>query len=414
MVALVVIARLAVTRSISLSPKYVLLGILVGLHILLGVIINAVPPGAIVFGIRPYLKWVPIFLIPVVYQLSQGDLKELLKFILMMALLQCPFAIFQRFIQYKDISTGDVITGTLGENASGALSIFMVSAIALLIAFYVRKRIRFSQVMVLVSLLFIPTTINETKVTLILLPLALVVPYIFSVRKIKPIQLIGIPVLALMLTIGFVAIYDQVASKWGGLSVGFFVDKQAETYMYRGDDRHDDVELSPRRIGKNLLLPKEIITLEEGGGRIDKILLPINVLSNDSVKLWVGLGVGNAMLSSVSISSGSYGWRLGIISNDTLMSFLLWETGIGGLLLFLIFMLLVTYDAYKLARTDDIRGAMAAGWLGVLVIIFLSIPYTNIFYFSVLIYLFALLSGMVAAEAARIKRIQRIHSNHES
>ena len=56
---------------------------------------------------------------------------------------------------------------------SSMLSIFLICVVAVLMGMYLRKQITGKALAVLFLLLLIPTTINETKGTLVLLPIAL-------------------------------------------------------------------------------------------------------------------------------------------------------------------------------------------------------------------------------------------------
>ncbi|KAF0191339.1 MAG: hypothetical protein FD165_1935 [Gammaproteobacteria bacterium] len=397
-VLVVILARIATYRSLCLSPKYLVLGVLAVLHAVSGMILNTVDPGTIVTGLRPYLKWIPLFLLPAVYRFSEQEISGQIKLILILGLMQSPLAFFQRFVQYRDAATGDFVTGTLGESASGVLSIFLLSVIAVVIAFYVRGRLRFPQMLLLTLALFLPTTINETKVTLLLLPLAIVVPYIVASNRLSMAQLVVIPVLGALLTTGFVVIYDYAGSMWGARGISEFVDKEADSYLYSESDATRENLLEKNRIGSGLQLPEELITPDEGGGRVEKLLLPLKNLSDNPLRLWVGLGVGNASPSIINVFSGTYSGRIGKISSETLSSFLLWEVGVGGIIILFTFLIILMYDTYKIGKEKNTLGVLAAGWFGVLVIVLLTVPYLNLFYANVLVFLFAYISGYISAE----------------
>jgi hypothetical protein len=119
------ILTFAIKKSLNVDRKYlVAIGFFL-MVIVAGVILNGVGPGAIFIGIRAYFKHLPLFFLPLVYNFSEKEFKNQLNFILPLLLLQCPLSIFQRFIQFRGVPTGDVITGTLW--LSGLLSITMIS-----------------------------------------------------------------------------------------------------------------------------------------------------------------------------------------------------------------------------------------------------------------------------------------------
>lgn len=400
---LVILLRIAVSKTITVSPKYIVLGGLVLLHLLTGLIVNSVAPGTIVAGIRPYLKWLPLFFLPMVYSFSDREIGQQARFVLFLALLECPIAIFQRFIQYKGIASGDNVTGSLGAGGSGALSIFLLSVIAVLFAYYLKGRIRLIFFIVILCVLFLPTMINETKVTFLLLPIVLIVPYLYASRNALSVpKFAGVATLGLSLMFLFVLVYDQIVGQWGGQGIQDFMLKRVDSYLYSGIDFSKENLLSQSQIGSNMVLPEEVIGTKEGGGRLDKILLPINTLSNQPIKFWLGLGIGNVSTSVINIFSGEYTERLGAISGESLLSFLLWETGIGGVFLLLLFVLFLLVDAHKVSKLNNSAGIFASGWMGVLVIYLIAVPYINFFYFNTLIFLFAYFSGYIVSKAGHV------------
>jgi len=129
-------------RRLDIEIKYILLLVFACLHVLIGLIINMVPMGTIALGSRTYLKWIPIFLIPVVHCFSSSDIKKILKFLLVLLVIQLPVVLFQRLVMFRHSESGDPITGTLGAGSSGALSVLLVSGIAILMSFYISGKIK--------------------------------------------------------------------------------------------------------------------------------------------------------------------------------------------------------------------------------------------------------------------------------
>lgn len=413
LVFLFVLMRISLYRVMALGTKYVLLGIFALAHIVAGLIINGVDPGTILFGMRPYMKWIPIILLPMAYRFSDEEIMGQLKLILYLSLIQFPVSFFQRFIEYRDAPTGDLITGTFGSNASGALSIFLISAVAVLMAFYMKRMLSLKKFIVMIVILFLPTTVNETKATILLLPLAVVIPYLYSVKRLSVSQLLGITTSTVALGIVFTVIFNYVVSSWGESSLqDFFSSGEVESYMYTGNEHDTNNVLDKNKIGSNFSLPERTINMREGGGRIDKLLLPIKTLSGQPIKLWVGLGIGNTTDSFARVFSGAYSSQLGVVNHATLLSFLLWETGVGGVVIFAVFMLFLLLDVRMLAKSDGIPSILASGWMGVLAIVVLTTTYTNLLYFNILIYVFTLISGYLIAEAEYSKSVIFSKSQH--
>jgi len=400
---ILVLLKAAADHSIAISRMYLILAVLGVLHLLVGVLINLVSPGAIVSGLRAYVKWMPLFLLPAVYRIPVEKIGSQLKFLLFLALIQCPIALYQRLIQFKGLATGDVITGTV--NGSGVLTIYLMATIALLSAFYYRGQLRAVPFLSLLLVLFLPTTINETKVTLFLLPIALAVPFIYaSKRSLTGLQLIGIAVLGLILVTGYVTVYDHFAKSHGRRGIlEFASDENIRTrYLYK-DYRPSSRDFSSDNQAQRMVTKSRRRIDRKDVGRIDKLILPLRAFSEDPVRLWVGLGVGNASTSFLKDFSGEYADQIGTITSGTLWGFLFWETGVGGAILFLVFLYLIFRDTRILAALPDGTGTFASGWIAVVGIMLLASLYTNFFFNDVLIFLFAYFCGYIAAARYRHK-----------
>lgn len=214
LVIVVVAIRVGQRHSLYMSPKYLTIFIVFLITIMAGVAANVVQPGAIFAGILIYLRCVPFFLLPVVYESSEQELAIQLKLALGLALLQFPVSIYQRFIQFGGGSSGDSVVGTLGLSSN--LSIVLICCAAILMGFYLKGRILTKQLLIILFLLLVPTMINETTISLFLIPIALIVPAFFvkGVNKIK--GLLQISAIATLLLIVFVVVYNSYYSRWGG------------------------------------------------------------------------------------------------------------------------------------------------------------------------------------------------------
>jgi uncharacterized membrane protein (Fun14 family) len=168
-------------------------------------------------GMRVYLRYIPFFLLPAVWNISDVQLCRLLKFVLLLAFTQLPVVIYQRFVKYSTSISGDPMGGTLGASTSGVLSVFLLLCIACYISFYLKNEIKFKTFIVGFFILFLPTTMNETKITFILLPLCFILPLIFGSANKKNLKkvivLFGIMVIS---TIVLKSIYDYfIVKRWG-------------------------------------------------------------------------------------------------------------------------------------------------------------------------------------------------------
>ncbi|MFV2057710.1 MAG: hypothetical protein ACC707_14685 [Thiohalomonadales bacterium] len=346
---------------------------------------NQVDVGAIFAGLRTYFRYAPIFLLPIVFPVSDAEIRVQLKFLLLLILLQIPLVIYQRFVQFAGVGSGDPISGTL--TLSGTLSIVLISAIAVLIGFYLKKRLNIGLLIFLVLALFIPTTLNETKVTIILLPIAITVPAVlFSIKEKRVIELISVVIVAVLLLGAFVNIYDKSPGGGRGKTFGEFVQEgKLNTYLYHqegADAQTGDFELP---------------------GRVDSILWAIEKLSGDVTKLAFGLGIGNVSRSFSEKFYGTYTEKYAYLAPQlTAFSNLLWEVGLIGTFLVLIGCYFVFSDARQLSGVNSIAGALSLGWITVAIIYVICLGYQNLITTSVIGFLFAYLSGYIAASRQRL------------
>ena len=382
MAAALVVMSFAIRKHFALKRKYLLFFLLFFMFILGGIIVNAVPSGVVLAGLRSNFKHLPFFFLPVTYAFSDKQIRRQLKFLLFLSLIQCPVTIYQRFIKYAGVGTGDVVGGTLGANTSGVLSVYLACVISLVVAFYLKGRIKRSTLLILIGLLFLPTTLNETKVSLLIIPFALISPALFLPDEISRIKRI-LPVMAvcMVLMVIFVQVYDHIRVSQGRLTLGEFLERgKTKEYLYRGEKLRQE---------------KKCI------GRFDSIELAVDQISRTG-NLLLGVGIGNASLSFSDKLTGEYYkkyWQLEPQMTD--LSNLLWEQGLVGVLLFIIFFWLVLQDSIYLRARDDIAGAISLGWISVVMIVSGSFVYFNTFHQNIFAYLFWYFSGYVAAQRYR-------------
>lgn len=377
----------AVGKRNAIPAKYMILVTIFVVHVFIGLVLNAVPAGAVIAGLRNYLKFLPFFFLPMVYDFSDVQIKKQLKFIIALIAFQAPVTLYQRLVQYKGLLTGDPMTGTVGGN-SGLLAVVCTSAIAVLMGFYLKDKIKLSMFLILVVLLFIPTTIGEAKAAIIFLPVAFFAPVILAAgQQLKVSRFVLIIVVGVVAMIGFLVIYDYfITPRWGyGLLDFFAMEGRAEKYLYRGVEVGD--------FGADKI------------GRIDSWVLAIQYLSANLFQLIFGLGIGNATGSFIGGLSGDYaevGAQYAIRSSS--LTVFLWEIGILGAILYFVFFWNIFRDARRLSRYDGLSGVVGLGWAAVVILISISVLYKIVFGPNVTGYLFWYLSGYVVASLYRRRK----------
>ncbi len=379
MVGVGVVLYFALYRKIKMQPRYLFFYVAFAVHISIGLIGNHVQPLAVLGGIRTYFKFLPFYFLPMIYDISDKEMRGHLIALLCMALLQFPLALYQRFVEYKGIATGDYIAGTL--TSAPILTLFLVCTIAVLIGFYLKKRISTKTFILIAILLFLPTAINETKSTIILLPFAIMMPTIFGVRRESRIKIIAavLPASILMI-ISFPYFYKVMYS--GRMDVvQFYTTEKVIDYLYKGKEAEQVMGGSETEVH-----------------RVDSIIYAYEKNADDFFRLVWGVGIGNAAVSFSKKFQGDYtGEYVRLGGQKTGVAHFIWEIGLLGILYIVWFFLLTFMDALKLRKQNNLSGLISLGWLGVVIVLFIGIPYQNLITKNELMYPFCYLSGFLAA-----------------
>lgn len=389
---LVVVLRLMAGVRISLDRRYTAFLVLLGFVMMAGYVIQDVPTGPIVAGVRDHLKYVPFFLLPAVYRFSPAQLRAQLFVLLAILLAQTPLAVYQRFVEYANMmETGDPVRGT--ASTSSALSLLMVCAIAMLASLYFRRRIGLATFVVLGGLFFLPTTLNETKATLLLLPVALLVPALGMPRGSRALRRL-VPVAAAggLALVAFISAYNSLIQyRPNGQQLGRFIsERNFAEYLYTGAAEGEGNYI----------------------GRFDSIEFAIRGIDDDPLTFAFGLGAGNVSMSFLPQFDGehaAYYDRYGV--NLTEVTSLLWQVGVVGLVAYLIFYALLLRDSRRLSRADEEADALLGQiWAAVMVIMTFGLIYKAVFSMNEVGYLFWYFSGVVAGRVVEQRRSRRAPS----
>ncbi len=391
--AMVVVILVGIMRrQIYLAPKYTVFLLWFLLSITAGLIINHVDSLVTISGIRIYLKSLPFFLLPMVYSFSDRQIKWQLILLLILCLIQLPVTVYQRFIQYVDVATGDVVGGTLGVNTSGVLSLLLIFAIAMVVAMMYKKRLKAWVAIPLILLLFLPTTINETKVVLLLFPFVIISPIFFAPdiqnrgRKLLAMSLVGT-----IFMVGFFVMYDTLQGEREGTLMERLQSGNMFSYMYKKD-----------KVGK-------FSDLEVG--RFDAIAYAMGKISDTGNSIF-GVGIGNASPSNNVKLEGEYHKKwYWMVPHKVMFSRTLWEMGYVGILLYGALFLMTFFDSKALAKGDDFVAAFALGWTPITLIMAGSFIYLSTFVATIFSHLFFFYAGYIAA--ARYKRHKEAQAQSE-
>lgn len=377
--ALLVVITVAKHGFWYIRPVYWILIILIGCHLLFGVIANHVQPGSVIVGGRLYLRSIPFFFLALAMAAKPQDLRHQYLAIIILSAVQLPIAAVQRYRSIADgWVSGDRTYGTLMD--SGVLSIFLICVSSVAVVLYLRNKLSLGRTICLLAILLVPTMINETKVTLFLIPIAFLIPAFTAPSENRTKQAISTLVLMSLTLAVFIPTYDYfIKPKWGYGLVDFMtMEGRLDWYLSRGAEVGSRDEI----------------------GRVDSITLPIKTLKRDPVESILGLGMGSVTESGLGPQyAGQHYSRYGHLLGPT-MSRLLWEIGWLGVVLIFALMFSIFLDALKLRDRDDALGVLAHAWIAILPIMTLSLFYAPLMKQPILGALFWYYSGLIVVAAS--------------
>ena len=370
-VLLYIILASAKFKKIPFEAPYLLVYLFAGLT-LFGIIINNVDVSVAIAGVRNHLKFLPFFLLPFYYDLSDDFMEKFVKFILFFSFLQCPVAVLQRLLY--ETRSGDVVGGTLGANTSGTLSLFCAFVIVFWTAYYFKYRLKTGNYLLGLFLLFLPMGITETKISLFLIPLIFFsIVFFIPEAKTKIRYFVFVLVSIGLILIAYKSIYNY-----------FYASSQQrgiETYITNPEKTIDYIYHKKFRESGTL-------------NRIPQILFAFDNINNDLKHLLFGVGAGNASGSFFHRSVGSYYITYKRFEIDNIfIANMLWEYGILGTLLYFSMSIFIFFKIYSLRIMERTNGTIAIGFLGMSVVLLLSTVYLNTTRVNIYIYLYWFLAG---------------------
>lgn len=357
-------AVMSINKEWRLPAKYTILLIIYIMQILIGYAINSVAIGPMIVGTRQYLRFIPIFILPAVIHFENKDMKKLLKLLLLLALIQFPVTIWQRYFLYAGIKSGDPIGGTLGANTSGVLSIYLVMVLSFITGFYLKKEIKLRHFTMLCILIFIPTTLNETKITLLLLPIAFLIPAFLSKGGLvrTPSKIFNLCIVLSFTVLLFISIYDSFSNR---NIIQFYTKKdKVESYSEK---------------------------------RIVPILTALNKVVSGGMKTIIcGYGAGNVSVSySKNLESKHLKEFAAYHPDNVTITKFLWETGFAGTFLFFLLIFLILFDSLKCSKNAGFTGAIAIGLAASTIIFIISLFYTKTLSQNLFMYNYIFISGFL-------------------
>lgn len=333
--------------------------------------INGANFEVVILGIRNYFTYVVLFYVVSQLEFEELFIKRATKILVAVAFLQIPIAIGQRIMNISNPS-GDVVVGTIGANASGTLSLFLLMAVSIIISSYLNKLVSARFLTISLIFLFIPMVINETKVTFIIFPLLVLflVGHNFVASSNKKRALV--PILLSIVIFGSAAIgYDLLYTSFYQRSSSIFSESQisdaASSYTPQGTlNRLAVIDFAYMELNRP----------------------PLNPL--------IGVGLGNASDSFFKTGVGAYFEKYRNLNiTSTFLARLMWELGYIGLAVFVymvIKLVIIAERIYKHSQ-DPFRKSIALAFEGIVLIMAIGIVYSEAFTLGSLAFVFWFLAG---------------------
>lgn len=379
-ILLVVLGRLILGRRFEADVRYLIFVLLLLLTLAVGIVVNRVPTGAVISGMRDYLPMLPLLLIGAVYPFTARQIRAQLIVLGLLLAIQVPIALYQRFVSYSHaMHTGDVVTGTVTD--SGSLSILLVSGVAVLTVLYLRRRMTLAHLLFVSGFLLIPAMINETKATLIMLPVAMLAPILLMPREERALRRM-IPLLAVFAVVGTVYV-----SVYNSLIVHRNADKTLQTFFLEG--------------GLSTYIYKDNSTTI---GRFDSIEIAMTEIAKTPMTAAFGLGAGNVATSMLPGFEGEYAhYEAPYKVKFTQMSMLLWNVGWVGVAVFVLLFHAMFRDAVLLARSGGADGMLGQAWAPVVIMLAMCMFYNAFATMYELIFPMMFYGGVIARRAYRVR-----------
>jgi hypothetical protein len=369
------------------APKYWLLFGALTLVIICGAVSAAAAPAPMVGELRFYVRAIPFFLLPAVVAFTESDLRQQLKWLMTLGILQLPVAAFQRWQVWSEGRfSGDAVQGTL--LSSGTLTIFLLSSAFVASGLFLRGQLGRTRYLALMFAFFLPTTINETKITAIYLPLGLLIAFTVGAEPHRRLRVLAWGV---VLTLVFGGIFLPVYSYFEAPNPYAKLNSVAA------------LASNPKYLERYLNSNVSGIGMKKDARRGDAIRVPFEYLAKDPIPLTLGLGLGSVSESATLGKSfqGTYYalFRPFLITSFT---FFLLELGVLGTALVVLLNLFVLNDAFALAHQDrKLITGLATGWTAVTLIMLISLVYITVHQAEALAYPYWYFSGILAAQRVR-------------
>lgn len=211
-------------RFLAKTPGFVWIGVAFVVWAVALALFSDGPIKEIIGGIKKYFQFWGVLFVLAAVPFAQTTVSKWLTFFGFLACIQLPLVFMQRvfLVPYLEVlNTGvegyvaiDAVVGTFegtlrGGGSSSVLALFLVLAIAYLLSAFRDGHIKGARFWWLFLLMFIPLGLGETKIVVVLLPLALFAIYLDLIVA-RPLMFIFGAIVTLFLALGFVYFYAVI------------------------------------------------------------------------------------------------------------------------------------------------------------------------------------------------------------
>lgn len=272
----------------------------------------------VVAGSKRYFQGYGVMFALALFSVKKNDVASLGRWLLLIALLQLPFAIYE-FLVLVPLRGGleaggeatDVVAGTFGANlvggsANAEMAAFLLIVFSFLLSRWRVKLLTTSRFMLLAALCLTPLVLGETKVVVFLLPLLLFILLRKDLMK-KPHESIPLFIAGAILCLAFAYVYVSLMDN------NMAGDSLANTLQYN---------VGTEGYGNNILNRSTVLSFWWEQHSLER---PFH--------LFFGHGIGSAYLGMNNLIPGHVALQFSRYGIDlTSASTLLWDTGIVGFL----------------------------------------------------------------------------------
>lgn len=302
------------------TPLYIWIAILFTVFALASTVLQLHSFSELFGGFKRYFQGFGLMLVLATMPWAKADFDRWLKALLAIALLQLPFAIFERFIlvpmrggiESAGGEATDVVAGTMGANLQGGspnaiMVFFVLLALTFVIARWKEQLLSTGKTCLLGLLLLLPLTLGETKIVIVLLPMIAVLLFMKDIQR-EPSKFIPVLLLLLVLTLGLAYMYVYLMLE------STFIEAVEGTVKYN---------IQEMGYGNLLLNRTTVMTFWAG---LHDWYNPITFLFGHGLGSSYGAGFDAGHMAQLYPKYGI---------NLTTISTLLWDLGVVGLVLYL-------------------------------------------------------------------------------